>query len=163
MVATATLTRPANTTAYSSGQQVSATANGSTGSPLQFQMADFASDGGSIVGARLTKSATSLTNATFRIHLFDLGVPTLTNLGDQNNYAAPLKADYANYIGYMDFASGIAGTDAAWYEGVPSQQLLSFRCAAGGVVTIYGVLECTGAYTPASAEVFSVRLVSLPN
>lgn len=160
--ATATLTRPANTTQYAAGQQVSATANGSTGSPLSFTLAGVNAGGGIVTDAHLIKSSTSLTNATFRLHLFDSAAPTLTSLGDRNSYAAPFIADYAAYVGYFDFNTGVAGPDGAWFEGAPSQSLLSFLCAAASK-TVYGVLEATGAYTPTSGEVFDARLSSIPN
>lgn len=162
IVATGTLTRPANTTPYAAGQIVSAAANGQTTTPFSFTLAAVNGDGGFVINARLVKSTTSLTAAAFRLFFFDSAAPTLTSLGDQNSYASPKIADYAAYVGYMDFNAGVAGTDNASFEGVPSQQLLAFLCAGGSKV-VYGVLTCTGAYTPGNAEVFDVRVVSEPN
>jgi len=162
VTATATLTRPANTTAYAATQQVSATANGGTGSPLSFTLAGVNAGGGVVATAHLVKSSTSTTNATFRLFLFDSAAPTLTNIGDRNTYAMPAIADYAAYVGYFDFNSAVAGSDGCWFEGSPSQSIVAFL-AAGGSKVVYGVLVCTGAYTPTSGEVFDVRLTALPN
>lgn len=158
IVATATFTRPSNTTPYSAN-----TAVGTADTPIlpiQFTLAGVNGGGGVILNATMSKSTTSLTNATFRLHLFDSAAPTLTAINDGSSYPSPVIADYPQYLGYFDFVSGIAGAaGVATYQGAPSQSLLSFVCAAASKV-VYGVLEVTGAYTPGSGEVFDFRLVA---
>ncbi len=157
VIATATFTRPSNTTPYTANTAVGTAATPIV--PIQFSLAAAAGVGGSILNALLVKSTTSLTNATFRLHLFDKMAPTLAGINDGSAYAAPSIADYTNYVGYFDFVAGVASSDAAYYQGAPSQSLLTFIAATNSRI-VYGVLEVTAAYTPGNAEVFDFRLVS---
>lgn len=139
--------RPADTTAYASGDIV---ANSTTaGSVVPVAFADATAGPGFpaiIKRIQLLKSAASATNATFRVHLFTVA-PTVTS-GD--NAAIVIATGAAGYLGQFDIASMQTFTDGA-----------AGFIAADVVIrkqTIYALLEARGAYTPASAETFTLSL-----
>jgi hypothetical protein len=94
-------------------------------------------------------SSTSVTNASFRLHLYTVLGITAAN-GDNGAWSTD-KA--ANYIGFVDITVDKAFTDGA--VGLSAQT--EINCTP--VTTLlYGLLEARGAYTPTSAEVFTVTL-----
>lgn len=149
---TASFTRPANTTAYSTGQLV---ANAGSVVPMSFVV-------GSAVGSfrltrvRLVKSGTGVSNATFRVHLYQAAAPTFAS-GDG---AAWSSNGAANWLGNIDIGSMLAFTDGAAGTGsAAAGSELLIKTSAG--TTIYAVLAALGAYTPVSAEVFTLTLEEL--
>ena len=153
----ATVTRPANTTAYASGDLVANSTTAGSVVPLSFaNAARAAGKGGKIVGARLTKSNAGLTNASFRLHLFTAAPATVTD-GDNS---ALSTSGVADYIGALDVVVDRAFTDGAFgRSGAPlSGNFLEY---VGATTTLYGLLEARGAYTPASGEVFTVTIAAL--
>lgn len=144
-----TITRPANTTAYASGDLV---ANHATAGSVVFPTAAVARTSGGtgrIKRASLKKSDAGVTNAAFRVHLYG-ALPTPTN-GDNGAWLTT----QASYLGSYDvtvdkvFADGALGHSAA--ADIP------FDLAAGEK-RLYVVVEARGAYTPASGETFTVQL-----
>jgi hypothetical protein len=106
---------------------------------------------------RLRKSGTSITNASFRLHLYSAS-PTVTN-GDNGVW---LSDQAANYLGGLDVTLDRAFSDGAAGNGLPiSGSEINFDLAAGLVV--YGLLEARASYSPASAEVFIASLEVLQN
>lgn len=103
--------------------------------------------------ARLHKTTTTATAATFTLYLFT-SMPTLTN-GDNGAFAI---ASAANLVGSIaiDMSSGaVAG----------SGSLMQFSAAAAIGVDVkaidgvlYGLLVATGAYAPGSGETFTATL-----
>lgn len=160
-IPTATMTRPATTTIYSAAQIIGQSSTAQV-TPMVFVAGRYSGDTGLLTYASLTKSSTGNTNATFRLHLFDAAVPTLTALTDYSSYATPKIADYTSYMGYADFPTGTVGSDGVWFQATLSQPTLAFACASSSTA-VYGVMEVTGAYTPAASEVFDVRLGVLQN
>lgn len=153
----ANFTRPADTTAYASGDLVANSTTAGSVVPLSFAAAARAAGkGGKIVGARLAKSNASLTNASFRLHLFTAAPTTITN-GDNG---ALSTSGVADYIGALDVVVDRAFTDGAFgRSGAPlSGNFLEY---VGATTTLYGLLEARGAYTPASGEVFTVTIATL--
>jgi hypothetical protein len=143
------ITRPNDTTAYASGDLV---ANSTTaGSVTPFSITN-ATRGQGIAShvRRITvrKSGTSVTNATFRVHLF-CASPTVAN-GDN---AAISFNQAMKYIGSADIASMQAATD-----GAVGFIAADFAFGAVSSNTIYALLEARGAYTPAAQEVFYIGL-----
>lgn len=143
-IVSAKFTRPADTTAYASGDLVanSTTAGsvvamnfGVTPGPLQIRR------------VRVSKTGTSVTNTSFRLHLY-AGLPTVAN-GDNG---AISSTQAANYLGQVDVSVAQAFSDGA--AGMAATEI---NCFPAGVA-IYGLLEARAAYTPASAEVFTVAL-----
>lgn len=152
VAATATLTRPADTTAYESGDLVAISTTAGSVTPLQFDVS--ARGQGVIRRARITKSGTGVANCTLRLHLYT-AAPTVAN-GDN---AAWSSTQRATYLGAFDVAVDKAMSDGAAGHGAP---LVGAEIAYGpSVSTLYGLLEARGAYTPASAETFLVTLENL--
>jgi hypothetical protein len=102
--------------------------------------------------ARLFKSGTSITNAAFRIHLFT-AAPVAAN-GDNGVFSV---SQAAAYLGFLDVTTMLAFTDGAAGQGLPSLGTDVPLILPSGQI-IYALLECRGAYTPVSAETFTVTL-----
>lgn len=146
-----TITRPADTTAYASGDLV---ANSTTaGSVTPFRFTGAARNVGAkteIMRASLQVSQALLANGTFRLHLFSKA-PTVTG-GD--NAALDVASNLAAYIGWFEIALSIIGTGQGAY-GVSSPVATG---AAGHAVRydtanadLWGLLEARAAYVPTSA------------
>lgn len=148
--------RPANTTAYASGQLVANSATAASVQPIACAVARKNAGTGVLVGARLSKSGVSLTNASFRVHLFKTS-PT-TTAGDGQTFAGAVNGVAAIEIGYVDVAMDQAYADGA--KGFASLTNKVFDAATGSQ-NIYALIEARGAYTPASGETFSLALEAL--
>lgn len=158
--ATSTITRPSDTTQYTSGDLVANSTTAGSVAALTFPVSrlpgDFAK--GEIVGCRIQKSTNAATSAAFRLHLFSV-VPTFTSAGDNSAISSVVVASAKGYLGYVDVAAMTGFSDVAWGTGAPDnsrQRLVYFGAAAADA--LYGVIEARGTYTPASAEVFTVTL-----
>jgi hypothetical protein len=155
----ASFTRPADTTAYASGDLVANSTTAGSVVPLEFTVAG--SDRGDqssvfVTRIRVRKSGTSITNATFRVHLY-YSAPVPAN-GDNAAWSTSKAADY---IGSADVVVTQAFTDGSVGSLVPVGDY--FNVILNGDRKIYAVLEARGAYTPASAEVFTVSLDMIKN
>lgn len=153
--------RPADTAAYASGDLVANSTTAGSVTPLSWSTAARVSAGSFMVRrARLKKSATSTTNATFRLHLYSSS-PTIAN-GDNGAYSTT----HSGYLGAFDLditgSTGRTFSDSSGVIGAPSVgSEINVKLASGQ--TIYGLLEARAAYTPASAETFTVELELLQN
>lgn len=146
-------TRPANTTAYTSGDLV---ANDTTAISVVPVALSVGRGGFRITNVRLETSNTTTTNATFRIHFFESS-PTVAN-GDNG----ALSINLADYVGYVDMPTLSAATngkygvrhseEASAYMGGTASGLYGYASST----YIYALVEARAAYTPASAEVFYV-------
>lgn len=150
----ANFTRPADTTAYASGDLVANSVTAGSVVPMQFDISREAGKGGMIRRIDLRKSGAVVTSASFRLHLYALA-PVPSN-GDN---AAWLTTKAANYVGWFDITIDKAFSDGAAGFGVPGVGNEIIFTAD----TYYGLLEARGAYTPASAEVFTVVLELIQN
>ena len=149
----ASFTRPADTTAYASGDLVANSTTAGSVVPMRFDLGVIA-NGGMVRRVRIAKSNTSITSASFRLHLYAAS-PTPAN-GDNGAWSTDQAAFY---MGSFDVTMDKAFTDGAVGNGVP---------AVGSEVnfgrnTYYGLLEARAAYTPASAEVITVELEVIRN
>ena len=154
----ANFTRPSDTTAYAVGDLVANSTTAGSVTPMSFTVARVSGGNGSIRRARLRKSGTGLTNALFRLHLYNATISTITN-GDNGVFST---SGVANYMGAIDISVDRAFTDGASGNGVPNiGSEINFALASGQA--IYGLLEARGAYTPASGEVFTVHLEVFQN
>lgn len=145
-------TRPADTTAYASGDLVAN--NVTAGSVVPIALTAAARTNAGIVSVRrvrLKKSGTSVTNATFRVHLF--GALPVPAVGDNT---AISTTGAGAYLGACDIGSMQAFTDGAVGVAVPLVGVDILGAAGAGVKTLYALLEARGAYTPASAETFTL-------
>lgn len=150
----ASFTRPADTTAYASGDLVANHTTAGSVAPMSFSIARVAAGSFSVRKARLKKSGTTTTNASFRLHLYTSAPSTITN-GDNGAWST----SHSGYVGSFDFSSSDAQvfTDAAAINGLPVKgSEVSVKLASGQ--TLYGLLEARAAYTPANAEVFTLEL-----
>lgn len=152
----AQFTRPADTTAYASGDLVANSVTAGSVVPLSFTNASRQSGtGGLILGARLKKSTTTTANTDFRLHLYSATV-TVAN-GDN---AAWSSNGAANYMGSIDFATANtrAFTDGAANAAATASGPFgkAFKLSSGS--TVFGLLEARAAYAPGNAETFIVSL-----
>lgn len=143
-------TRPADTTAYASGDLVANSVTAGSVVPITIT-ASLANDGKvAIPRVRLKKSNTSLTNASFRVHLYKSS-PTCTN-GDNGAWLTT----ESTYIGAFDVTMDRAFSDGAKGTGVPLIGNFVLAEMASGTMTIFALIEARAAYPPASAEVFTL-------
>jgi len=145
----ASFTRPADTTAYASGDLVANSTTAGSVAAVSFSDSDSGAGvpgGITIKRVRLSKSGTTATNGQFRVHFYSTS-PVAAN-GDN---AAWSTSGAAGYLGSID-VTVIAFTDG---------------CTGGGAATagaeinargssLYALLEARAAYTPASEEAFTV-------
>jgi hypothetical protein len=145
----ASFTRPADTTAYASGDLM---ANSTTaGSVVAMTFSPVTKGSGrsaQIRRVRISKTGTSVTNASVRLHLYTTSSITAAN-GDNGAWSTD-KA--ANYVGSVDVT-----IDKAMTDGAAGNATCEFNINS---LSLYGLLEARGAYTPTSAEVFTVTLES---
>lgn len=151
--ATATFTRPANTTQYAVGDIV---ANDTTaGSVSAMSLTVHTAGGGGLFVPRckLTKSDADLVSADFRVHLFGPGTITAAN-GDNGAFSV---SNVAQYFGAMDVTMSNSFTDGDVGFGVPIiGNEIAIVLASGK--SMQALLEARGTYTPGSAEVFTLTL-----
>lgn len=152
---TSVLTRPADTTAYSTNDLIaSSTTAGSIVVPSVAQAARLTLNSGTITRVRLnTNATTGFSAATFTIRLWSTA-PTYTN-GDNGAYAVATGA--AGWLGSFT-ATLEQQADGAYGAGVPT--------AGNGVVfalpvdqtAIYWDLQITSAATPIASQTFTLTL-----
>jgi hypothetical protein len=149
----ANFTRPADTTAYASGDLVANSTTAGSVVAMTLAIPTIAEGCGIIRRVKLHKSGTGVTNAAFRAHFYKVAPTTVTN-GDN---AAFSTNGVANYMGAVDVTVTRVFTDGSAGFGVPlTGNEMSFKLASGD--SVFVLLEARGAYTPASAEVFTVTL-----
>ncbi len=152
----ASFTRPADTNAYTSGDLVANSTTAGLVVPMSFALGNsFAVGQLRLVRARISKTNTTPTNANFRLHLYEVS-PVAAN-GDNSAWSTDSAA---HWLGNIDVTSMLAFTDGCAGTGSATAGSEMFlRLAAGK--TVFGLLEAKAAYTPGSAEVFTVTLEEL--
>lgn len=147
-------TRPANTTQYAANELVANSATAGSVVPMKFSIKGLGRTG-IIRAARLYKSGTGVTAASFNINLFtaDPGAPTN---GDNGAFAVSSAVSYLEKIA-VDLSSGAVagGTTGAAKRSAATAIYVAFPDMNS---FLYGLLEVTGTYTPASGETFTVTL-----
>lgn len=147
----ATFTRPANTTAYTSGDLVADSTTAGSVVPMAFDLGAQQHSQCFLRRVRVYSTDTSLTNAVYRVHLYKTR-PTPVN-GDNVAFSTN---NYNNYIGACDVTMSQAFSDGSFGVGVPNYGYdINFVSSSEN---IYGLMEARGAKTPDSAEVFVVSL-----
>jgi len=143
-------TRPGDTTAYASGDLVANSVTAGSVVPLAFtNIGNGPYRTVQIRRVRISKSTTGVTNAQFRVHLFN-ALPAVTS-GD--NAAIVISVGAAIYIGQVDITMNQSFTD-----GGSGQATTEINTNPGSSSTIYGLVEARAAYAPGNAEVFTVGL-----
>jgi hypothetical protein len=151
----ASITRPSDTTAYAAGDA----ATNSTTAPVVSTFtgaARVAAGSGTIVAATLIDSANQATKGNFELWLFD----TTATPDNDNAVFTPTDAECLTLVGVIPFGAAIVGdaTSGAGGNAVyPVQGLgMPFKLPSGS--DLFGLLVVRNAYTPVSAEVFTMRL-----
>lgn len=149
------MTRPADTTAYTSGDVVS---NATSGNALivMTDLARITGGTGYIVGARLSTDKKSIT-PRFRVHLFNAS--NLTFSVDNVAYKE-VYADSSKRLGYFDLGAMTTATDTTNSDMSRSMDMalrIPYK-AATGTKSIYALLEALDGFTPASGEKFTLTL-----
>ena len=164
IVASATFTRPADTTSYTTGDLVANNTVAGSVVPMQFTIARAAQGSFLLRRARLKKSSSTTTAAIFRLHLY--GADPSASSGIANGDNAAWSTANSSYIG--SFELDISGTTARTFTdstaviGIPTVGVeIGHELAAGQIA--YGLLEARGSYAPASAEVFTVEIEAIQN
>lgn len=149
---TQTITRPANATQYTATDAVSTTA----GAVLTFAgVASHVKMGGRITGLCVHKTKQDETAADFDLALFDT---TFTAGSIADNAAIALTdAEWQTCVGFVameaaDWRNVVTGS--VWHK---TNLDWPFQCAANST-SLFGCVIARGAYTPASGEVFTIRL-----
>lgn len=152
-----TITRPADTTPYASGDLV---ANDTTAGSVVMASWQFSSVAGLwLREVRLYRSQASITNSDFRLWLHNDSAVTFTN-GDNGALSI---ASSTLAITSVAAAVELPSSDAKLLTGAGSVQIATFdRGLIALPNTPYGFLEARAAYTPASAEVFTIVLRGEP-
>lgn len=151
-IATVSVVRPANTTAYAAGQAVG------TGASCLFTFAGTsvpAGGRGRIISARLQKSSNVTTNASFRLWLHNTA--TFTAPAADQAAIAFTNSDRNKRLPFITFATMTSGGSCAESVGTMSELGVPFDMA-GSETELVGILEATAAYTPTSSEVFYIEL-----
>jgi hypothetical protein len=157
-VASATITRPANTDAYTAGDVITAT----VAAVCEFEdVARVAGGGGTIRAAMLLDSAYVATSLLADLFLFD----TAPAIDADNAAWTPTDAELLTLVGVIrfetaatwspgDLTAGAGGNNVYLARGVN----LEYLCAAEDT-SLYGVLVARNAYVPVSGEVWTLKLM----
>jgi hypothetical protein len=152
----ASFIRPANTTAYAAGSLVANSVTPASVVPMAFTLGNsFGAGQYRMTRFRLFKSGTNVTNATFRLHLYE-ALPVVAN-GDGGTWLTSMSA---HWLGNIDVSSMLPFSDGAAGTGSPPSGSEHYIKMYQGKV-LYGLLMALGAYTPASAEAFTCVLEEL--
>ena len=152
--ASASLTRPADTTAYASGDLIANSTTAGSVTPLTFFIPY--GRGLRLAKVNLKRSATSVTNASFRLHLYK-DSPTVTN-GDNSAWLS-IEAGYQGSVDIVGTSPAFSDAAKATGTYVVNSNYAPFFLFTDADQFIYGLLEARGAYTPASAEIFTAYLI----
>jgi hypothetical protein len=155
----ASFIRPADTTTYASGDLVANNTTAGSVVPLTFTtVTRSAGDSVRIERARINTSNALLTNASFRLHLFETTpVPTVGDNGVFNNAGVLATTGIDGYLGNFSITLSNSGTTGSSGRGVPDVGSAIIATPATGT-SIFGLLEVTAAYVPVSAATFTVSL-----
>lgn len=159
----ATMTRVSDALVYASGDYVAQNLVAALCSMIEHKFVSRWPGGKlNIPAIDFWKSQAGVTNGKFRVHF--LKANAVPNVGDN---AALTLTGPANYLGQYDVdmtvAPGQAFTDGGFGRGYPVNNIPISAVLPVGTTSIWSMIEARAAYTPSSAEVFSVRPVIKPN
>lgn len=145
--ATATFTRPNDTTAYAQGDLIANSTTNTLVTPLTFSVGKY---GINVKGIQLQKSTVTVANSEFFIDLFSTS-PIVAN-GDNG----ALSVNLSQQVGRISLgATLIAATDGA-YIALNNSSIHAVATASG---VLFGLLSANAAYAPGANEVFTVGLI----
>ena len=151
VTASATFTRPNDTTAYAANDLVANSTTAGSVTPMSF-IFPAAYKKLRIHGVQLRKSGTTAANGNFHLRLYTAS-PTVAN-GDNGAWSSNKVADY---IGKLDPAIMEAFTDGCAIAAFMADGS-DIHVNLGSGQTVYGLLVADAAYTPAANEVFTALL-----
>jgi hypothetical protein len=184
-ISTATITRPADTTAYAANDRIS-TVTGTTNTGTVFLgLAETMFGNGYVTKGKIfTNTNASGITSGLRLHLYTLAsgetISTGTTVGDNAGMVIDY-ADAAKYVGYLDFstwlnsASGsvsVIDTARICFQrslaprvtvpnvagiGAPGPGIRQEFASTG---TLVGILQSLGAFTPISGQQFQIELMT---
>jgi len=149
LIQTATFTRPADTTSYASGDLVANSVTAGSVVPLAFGDAAVGGVLRTVQSVRLRKSGTGANGNNWTLLLFN-ALPTST-AGDNDAFA--VSDGRAKLAGKFTGTAGDAFTDGTTH-------LLESASPVIAAGVLYGLLQVGAAYAPASAETFTLEIVS---
>lgn len=154
---TSAFTRPADTTAYASGDLVANSTTAASVVALSWVIGSPDTRKGFVRRVRMYSDQNNTTNASFRLHLYSTNpVATAPTNGDNGALAVATVGINASYLGSVDITlDRVINTADAWGVGVPGAGA-EVNYDIGSATTLYGLLEARAGYTPASAEVLTV-------
>lgn len=159
IIASASFTRPADTTQYASGDLIANSATNTAVAPLTWTVTPVPGGCLSIRRVRIKKTDAGVTGCTIRVHLYTTNpCTTAPTNGDNGAWATKI----AGYVGYFDVVVANVFNDGAAGAIAPPSGTEEAIVLGGTQTTLYGLLEARGTYTPASAEVFTVELECYP-
>ena len=158
-VATASVTRPADTTAYAVGDLVANSTNAASVTPITLLAARVNGGTGLIRRIRLSTTHTGLAGTeTFRVHLFKSDPTASSGVANGDNGAFSVNGVAAIHLGYADVTLDRVFRDGSKGIATPAVGSDILFDAATGSRSIYALIEARTAYTPASGETFALAL-----
>jgi hypothetical protein len=147
------ITRPADTTAYVSGDLVANSTTAASVVPYVFANAARVAGGSGMIRRVKLQASAGAVGTTFRAHIFRAS-PTSFQ-GD--NAQIIIASSQDDYLGYLEVT--LENVFASPNGGAVGSALgeMSFACPAGAT-SIFALLEVRGAYTPSSAMTFALTL-----
>lgn len=158
-VVTATFNRPADTTAYASGDLIANSTTAGSVTPLSLAAARVNAGTGAIRRVRLSTTKTGLAGTeVFRVHLFKNDPSLSTGIANGDNGAFSVKGVAAIHLGIFDVTLDRVFSDGSKGVAAPIVGSEILFDAGAGTQNIYALIEARGAYTPASGETFVLAL-----
>jgi len=150
-VAKVSVTRPANTTAYTAGDVVGATA-----AVWEFPL--IGASGGQIiitgVDHRIDVAAIPAGMSSFRLHLYDATPPSA--LADNAAWDLP-AGDRASYLGFIDIGSPVDMGSTLFVQEDQKNKKVKLNAST----SLFGYLVTNGGFTPTLSAVKTLRIHSL--
>ncbi len=158
VIATAAMTRPANTTPYSAGDAVSNNATAASVTPISFAASDINNAPLLLTHIELLSadSGPATSGATLEVWLFNADPTANSGVGGGDNAAFSQKQ--AGFIGRMQ-GTFIAASDGSMAICTPIEGSFIPTTPSPGGTTIYALLKTLTAFTPsASSTTFTATL-----
>lgn len=150
-------TRPADTTAYASGDIVANSTTAGSVAPMVF---DVGTSQGVVRAAGFKTSNTALASgSTFRLHMWSQA-PTVAGGDNAAVFAVGAGlATSAGYLGYIDVSVDTYFSDASFGR---AAAMADIHFDLGGSTLLYGLFEARGAISPGSASTITGAIEVLP-
>jgi hypothetical protein len=151
-------TRPSDTTAYTSGDLVANSTTAGSVVPMSW-IPSINRVGFWVKGVRLKINNATITNATFRVHIYN-ATPTFVTGGDNSAFGTVVATGYAAWLDSFDVTLVGLHADGAAGIAVPTEGAASnMPHPLAANTTVYGLIEARAAYTPASGSIITAELL----